>query len=486
MLKRLLGALLVLSVLMTSFAMVGTASAAVEKEFVVDGNLDIWYLTTEEAEAVNKDDGNYYYFPELQAYYKMGGVAVYMDYETAAQVYTAYDDEYVYMYVKVWDDEIIPYDEATMSDSAHADSLEIWFDPDPESQTHFANGSARPAKGTAASLLNREDYASEAAYKEALRAKIEEIGEVEDSFDNQTNDPDQGDVQVRLLAYDMMRHDYHPIVKPGYFNEFGEPVTFEEWVRNCENFCAFTFENEPIEFENLDGTTHEVASGYGVEARFPRNSGYNSINYQFNIAVNNSYPGEDQYSHYALAINSAWWSVFDNCNVVFYAEKTNPFFAQTVGNQQIQYTDSEVNMNGPAGAVVESIAALPAEIYLEDEAAIREATDAYDALTEIEKGYVQYKNYDVLVAAQERLVELGGGGGSNPIIKPLYGDVNGDKTVNAVDSLLALQAAVKKITLTETQFKYADVDGNGAVNSVDALTILQRAIEQISKFPVEK
>lgn len=60
------------------------------------------------------------------------------------------------------------------------------------------------------------------------------------------------------------------------------------------------------------------------------------------------------------------------------------------------------------------------------------------------------------------------------------GDVNGDGKVRAEDALLALQAATKKITLTEIQQYAADVDGKDGVTATDALMILQAATSKIT------
>ena len=60
------------------------------------------------------------------------------------------------------------------------------------------------------------------------------------------------------------------------------------------------------------------------------------------------------------------------------------------------------------------------------------------------------------------------------------GDVNGDGKVRAEDALLALQAATKKITLTEIQQYAADVDGKDGVTAADALMILQAATSKIT------
>lgn len=57
----------------------------------------------------------------------------------------------------------------------------------------------------------------------------------------------------------------------------------------------------------------------------------------------------------------------------------------------------------------------------------------------------------------------------------IKGDVNGDTKVNAADARLALRAASRLETLSETAFKAADVNGDGKVNAADARTILRVA-----------
>lgn len=64
-----------------------------------------------------------------------------------------------------------------------------------------------------------------------------------------------------------------------------------------------------------------------------------------------------------------------------------------------------------------------------------------------------------------------------------WGDLNGKDGVAADDALLVLQAATKKVELTEDQEYLADVDGNGKVEAQDALLILQLVTKKISSFP---
>jgi hypothetical protein len=187
---RKLVCLLLVALMMVSalpLAMADTAAA-----FVVDGVLDDLYLSDAKTPMSDEND---YHFSSLNAYKKANG-AQYQDNETCAMVYTAYDDNYVYFYVKVWDDELVAYDTAVHPDSSFADSLEIWFDPDPYTATH---------------------------------------GE----FFNNTMDANQGDIQLRFIPNGMMFHDYHNKVKPGYGN-----TIFGSWIADASNFKAFTFSDE--------------------------------------------------------------------------------------------------------------------------------------------------------------------------------------------------------------------------------------------------
>lgn len=58
------------------------------------------------------------------------------------------------------------------------------------------------------------------------------------------------------------------------------------------------------------------------------------------------------------------------------------------------------------------------------------------------------------------------------------GDVNGDKTVGAVDARMILRYVADLIELSEDELARADVDGNGQVQAVDARKILRMLVEQ--------
>ena len=73
-----------------------------------------------------------------------------------------------------------------------------------------------------------------------------------------------------------------------------------------------------------------------------------------------------------------------------------------------------------------------------------------------------------------------------PAPKPLYGDVNGDETVDAKDALEVLKASVGKVTLTEAQLLLANVDDSEKIDAKDALMILQYTVGKRNTFPCDK
>ena len=71
----------------------------------------------------------------------------------------------------------------------------------------------------------------------------------------------------------------------------------------------------------------------------------------------------------------------------------------------------------------------------------------------------------------------------NPDIE--LGDINEDGKVDTTDARLALQHAVGKIQLTESQIFAGDVNADNKVDTTDARLILQKAVGKIDKFPAE-
>ena len=71
------------------------------------------------------------------------------------------------------------------------------------------------------------------------------------------------------------------------------------------------------------------------------------------------------------------------------------------------------------------------------------------------------------------------------IVEILFGDVDENGQVQAMDVSLTLQNAIGLIDFMEEQINLADVDGNGQVQAFDASLILQFVVGLIDEFPVE-
>lgn len=65
-----------------------------------------------------------------------------------------------------------------------------------------------------------------------------------------------------------------------------------------------------------------------------------------------------------------------------------------------------------------------------------------------------------------------------------YGNLDGNKTVDAADALIILKAVAEKVKLTEEQAVYADVYLDGKVDAADALYVLKYAVDKVETLPV--
>lgn len=68
----------------------------------------------------------------------------------------------------------------------------------------------------------------------------------------------------------------------------------------------------------------------------------------------------------------------------------------------------------------------------------------------------------------------------------VYGDVNGNGTVEILDATMLQRSLAQIITLDEGQLKRADVQGDGGVAIMDATLIQKKMAKAIDKFPVEE
>lgn len=74
--------------------------------------------------------------------------------------------------------------------------------------------------------------------------------------------------------------------------------------------------------------------------------------------------------------------------------------------------------------------------------------------------------------------------GTIEVVELLYGDLNFDNRITAVDALKVLSYTTEEVDLTAEELKAADVDGDSKVTVVDALQILYFSAEKIADFPI--
>ena len=136
----------------------------------------------------------------------------------------------------------------------------------------------------------------------------------------------------------------------------------------------------------------------------------------------------------------------------------------------------------------------------EDISAAKAVDDMIDALpAEDELEYADKADVDAARAAYDKLTEAQKGlvlgletlKAAEEKIADLapdvtYGDVNNDGKIDASDALEALQHSVELKTLEGDAFTAADVTNDGKVDATDALNILQYSVELIDHFPVEE
>ena len=140
----------------------------------------------------------------------------------------------------------------------------------------------------------------------------------------------------------------------------------------------------------------------------------------------------------------------------------------TEAERQLQALKDDI---AAANAVIEKINAIDAENP--DKEDVQSARDAYDALSASQQKHIDATTLKKLTDAEEKLAIQ-------------YGDINGDKKMDAADALMALQHSVQLIKLEGDSFTAADVDQDGKVDATDALYILQYSVKLIPSLPVSK
>jgi hypothetical protein len=270
--KSVICVLLGITLFFASLPMV--MAEGVKKEFVIDGQLDPWYLHSND---IKDTDFNIYHYWYLDPYLENSFTPYMEDVETHAQVYTAYDSDYVYVYVQVWDDDIVKKE--VDSDIDGFDSIEVYFDPDPLSKSDNSLWVVSPF----------DDEKQGEAY---AKMHIGQSGE-----------------------FVVTTNEIKGLVKPGYQN-----VALKDYFADIHNVCGFVFDNIPCPEDDFD-----ITSGYGMEIRFPRYDDERG-GYCFTVACKNSGT-----LSYVLATQKAW--AYNFLCVTEYSE-INPFF-----NQEFPYGD---------------------------------------------------------------------------------------------------------------------------------------------------
>ena len=231
--------------------------------FVVDGKLDEFYK--------EKDNNmNIYHFDstrgDIDAFYANGGWDNYFDdVDHSVDFWTAYDETFIYVYVRSFDTDL-----NDTGDFNRNDSIGLYLDPDYMSRSKSNNP--------------------------------------EGHFYEQTDDPKQGDVKFRLHGHDLTLDDMTPHAKVSLGN-----MTPAEYLSDSRNFCAFYFD------EDEDGNN----DGYGFEVRIPRFDDESGM-YGVNIACG-SYR-EDYSQQYTYSFGKSWWMDYSSMVLYEFNDEYNPFF----------------------------------------------------------------------------------------------------------------------------------------------------------------
>ncbi len=231
--------------------------------FVVDGKLDEFY---------KEDDGNMNVFHyssqngDIDTFYANGGWDNYFDdVDHHVDFWTAYDETYMYFYVRSFDTDL-----NNTGDGNRNDSIALYLDPDYMSRS-ISNNPEGP-------------------------------------FYVQCDDPNQGDMKFRLHGHDLSLDDMSPHAKVFMGN-----LTVAEYLSNPSNFNAFYFD------EDQDGNN----DGYGFEVRIPRCEDESNC-YAVNIACG-SYRA-DYSQQYTYSFGKAWWMDYSSMVLYEFNDDYNPFF----------------------------------------------------------------------------------------------------------------------------------------------------------------
>ncbi len=231
--------------------------------FVVDGKLDEFYKENDGGMTVfhySSQNG------DIDTFYANGGWDMYFDeVDHDVDFWTAYDETYMYFYVRSFDTDL-----NNTGDGNRNDSIALYLDPDYMSRSISSNP--------------------------------------EGHFYVQTDDPNQGDMKFRLHGHDLSLDDMSPNPKVFMGN-----LTVAQYLSDPNNFNAFYFD------EDQDGNN----DGYGFEVRIPRCEDESNC-YAVNIACG-SYR-EDYSQQYTYSFGKSWWMDYSSMVLYEFNDDYNPFF----------------------------------------------------------------------------------------------------------------------------------------------------------------
>ncbi len=423
--KKLISMILAFTLLMT-FASVMPVAAEGEEDapaFVIDGQLDEWYRSDEEAIA----KGWYNYFNGLDdttmplVSREFGGGMGEMDIpwffeDLKVKIYSAWDENYAYFFVDV-DDAIIceGYENSDGSFSENhqqSENIDFYVDTD--------------------------------------------FGNWDQDFNLAEPEYDKAETHFRLMADNLAIVDAQGETRPKYSME-------DESFNYASGYFSDTANCFP--FQKFDENGKQI--GYGCEVRFPlvyMLEGHEEYtNYYYNIAVTNSRTDMDEMCC-AVTTGYRWWlSYNDGITVQLDYDTPNPFFYKP---------DPDAIAAGAVTQVLLQLSDPPAskdELWKAYEA--EEARAEYEKLTDAQKELVDAEAYQRLLDFEARVKEL-------TELEDEYtpGDVDENKAIDAVDALWVLQAAVEKRELTDKQFLAGDMNEDNVLDATDALTILKIAV----------
>ena len=122
------------------------------------------------------------------------------------------------------------------------------------------------------------------------------------------------------------------------------------------------------------------------------------------------------------------------------------------------------------------------EVIIESSEEIVESSEAEESYESAESsGFEESSEADESSESEESFDDES----SDETADVIYGDVNGDETINSLDAAQVLKHDAQLASLSDEALVIADVNGDGSVNSLDAAQILKFDAQLIVDFPVQ-